>query len=164
MAIEIQYLISTTFTKASILLFYRRMTGSLAHNFIYWVWGSIAFCVIYGVLFLFLIIFNCSPVVGYFHLFDFTWRIQHKLTCHNEGAVVVACAVIGSVQDVFICMLPVLLIWNLQISKRQKVALCGIFGLGLITSVCGIMRTGYATYNYFCKIYSLLTKVCLRLT
>jgi hypothetical protein len=48
-------------------------------------------------------------------------------------------------------MLPVLLIWNLKISKRQKTGLCAIFGVGLITCICGILRTFYATKLYFCK-------------
>jgi hypothetical protein len=48
-------------------------------------------------------------------------------------------------------MLPIFLIWNVRISRRQKVGLCCIFGIGLITCVCGILRTYYATYVYNCK-------------
>jgi hypothetical protein len=73
------------------------------------------------------------------------------VTCRNEGALIVACAAISLVQDLIICMLPVLLIWNLQISKRQKIGLFAIFGVGLITCICGILRTYYATKLYYCK-------------
>ncbi|KAF1844244.1 uncharacterized protein K460DRAFT_317563 [Cucurbitaria berberidis CBS 394.84] len=149
MSIELNYMISTTLIKISILCFYRRITGGLTNTFVYWVWGSIIFCVIYGIMFTFLIAFICSPITGFFHLYDVPWRLTHELTCYNEGAVIVACAAISTVQDLVICMLPIFLIWNLRIQRRQKVALCGIFGMGLTTCVCGIMRTYYATYIYY---------------
>lgn len=115
------------------------------------VYGTIAFCVLYGIIFTFAILFTCTPVEGFWHYFDVMWRLQNNVKCRNEGALIVACAAISSVQDFIICMLPILLIWNLQISKRQKFALCGIFGMGLITCFCGLMRTYYATKLYFCK-------------
>lgn len=96
--------------------------------------------------------FTCTPVEGFWHYFDLTWRLQNKLECRNEGALIVACAAISSIQDLIICLLPVILIWNLQISKRQKFGLCGIFGMGLITCFCGLMRTFYATKLYYCRI------------
>lgn len=132
MSIELNYMVSTTLIKVSILCFYRRMTGTLTNTFVYWVWGSIVFCILYGVLFTLLIIFICSPVEGFFYIFDVAWRQNNKLSCHDEGAIVVACAAISTVQDLVICMLPVILIWNLQIGKRQKIALCAIFGMGLV--------------------------------
>lgn len=110
------------------------------------------FCVLYGIVFTFLIIFICSPVVGFFHIYDPVWRAVNEVHCHNEGAIIVACAAISTIQDLIICMLPIFLIWNLKITRRQRFALCGIFGMGLITSVCGILRTYYAAYVYYCKI------------
>lgn len=111
----------------------------------------IVFCIVYGIVFTIAIVFTCTPVIGFFRLFDISWRLQNELTCRNEGALIVACAVISLFQDFVICLLPVLLIWNLQISKRQKIGLCAIFGVGLITCICGIMRTFYAAKLYYCK-------------
>lgn len=126
-------MIATCLIKISILCFYRRMTsGSITKTFRYCVWGSIAFVVLYGIAFLFAIVFTCLPVEGYWHLFDLAWRMQNEVKCHDEGAVTVSVAVISTFQDLFICALPLLLVWNLQISKRQKFALMGIFGLGLL--------------------------------
>ncbi|KAF2024334.1 hypothetical protein EK21DRAFT_20975, partial [Setomelanomma holmii] len=149
MAIEITYLVATTLIKVSILCFYRRMTGSLKNGFVHWVYAWIVFCIIYGVLFTLLIIFTYSPVVGYFHLFDISWRLKHELSYLDEGAIVVACAIVSTLQDLVICLLPVFLVWNLRMGKRQKAGLCGIFAIGLLTCVCGILRTYYATYVYF---------------
>lgn len=132
MSIEINYVVCTTLIKISILFFYRRMTASLTINFVYWVWGSIIFCAVYGILFILLIAFTCTPANGFFYMFDIAWRFQNELTCRNEGAIIVSVAAISTVQDFIICLLPVFLIWNLQIPKTQKLALCGIFGLGLV--------------------------------
>lgn len=132
MTMELTYMVSTTLIKVSILCFYRRITGSLTNKFVYWVWGTMILCIVYGILFSLLILFVCSPVIGFFRIFDAAWRMQNDLSCHNEGAIIVACAAISTVQDLVICALPVLLIWNLQIGKRQKIALCGIFGMGLM--------------------------------
>ena len=132
MAIEINYMLCTTLIKISILCFYRRITASLTIQFVYWVWGSIVFCIVYGITFIFLIAFTCSPAIGFFHVFDLSWRLQNELTCRDEGAVIVAVAAISTVQDLIIALLPIFLIWKLQIPKTQKLALCGIFGLGLV--------------------------------
>ncbi|KAF1927175.1 uncharacterized protein M421DRAFT_394215 [Didymella exigua CBS 183.55] len=149
MSIEINYMICTTLIKISILCFYRRITASLTISFVYWVWGSIIFCSFYGITFIFLIAFTCHPAKGFFHIFDVAWISQNELTCRDEGAIIVAVAAISTVQDFIIALLPVFLIWKLQIPRTQKIALCGIFALGLITCVCGILRTYYAAYVYY---------------
>ena len=132
MAIELNYMISTSLVKISILFFYRRITGSLTNSFVRWVWFSIVFCAVAGILFTCLIIFTCTPVVGFYRLFDIVWRLKNEVKCHNEGAVIVACAIVGTVQDLVICLLPIFLVWNLRIPRRQKIALCALFGVGLV--------------------------------
>lgn len=149
LSIELNYVASTVFTKVSLLCFYRRISERLTNQFVHWVFGMIVFCSIYGIIIFFIILWTCTPIEGFWRYFDIAWRLQHKLECRDEGALIVACAAISSVQDLIICLLPVLLIWNLQISKRQKFGLCGIFGLGLITFICGLMRTFYATKLYY---------------
>lgn len=151
MSIELNYVISTTLIKVAILLFYRRLTGSLKGAFIYSIWGMIFFCVVPSIIFVFLIIFTCTPVVGTFRLFDITWMIKHggELTCRDEGAIIVSCAIVGSIQDLLICIMPAMLVWDLKMSTRQKTAVCAIFGVGMISCVCGILRSYYAAYVYY---------------
>lgn len=151
MSIELDYLLSTTLIKISILCFYRRLGGSLQTTFVWAVRIAIAICIVYGILFASLIAFACSPVAGTFHVSDVSWRRKHELKCLNEGAIIVSCAIISTLQDLVICLLPIFLVWNMHMPKRQKLALCGIFGLGLFTCVCGVIRTYYATYVYNCK-------------
>ena len=126
-------MVSTSLIKISILCFYRRITnGSISKTYVYIVWIFIAFVIAYGISFTLAIVFTCSPVPGFWHLFDITWRMKNEMTCHDEGVVIVAVVVISTVQDFVICALPIVLVWNLQISRRQKAALIGIFGMGLM--------------------------------
>ena len=138
MAIELNYMICTILIKISILLFYRRLTGSLTNRFVYLVWGCIASCILYFAAFIILIFFTCSVAVG-------------RKDCAEEGPLIVSVTTVSTVQDLVICLLPAFLIRNLQMPKRQKLAVCGIFGLGLVTTICGIMRLYYAVYLYYCK-------------
>jgi len=82
------------------------------------------------------------------------------MSCRNEGALFVACAAISSAQDLVICVLPVFLVWDLRMSKKQKIGLCGIFGMGLMTSVCGILRTYYAAHTYYSNFSTNCYAVC----
>ena len=84
--------------------------------------------------------FTCSVAVG-------------RKDCAEEGPFIVAVTTVSTVQDLVICILPAFLIRNLQMPKRQKLAVCGIFALGLVTSICGIMRLYYAVYLYYCKYH-----------
>ena len=140
MAIELNYMICTILIKISILLFYRRLTGSLTNRFVYLVWGCIASCILYFAAFIILIFFTCSVAVG-------------RKDCAEEGPLIVSVTTVSTAQDLIICLLPAFLIRNLQMPKRQKLAVCGIFGLGLVTTICGIMRLYYAVYLYYCKYY-----------
>ena len=50
----------------------------------------------------------------------------------DEDNVIVAACVISTLQDLLICVLPMRLVWTLNISKRQKIALICIFALGML--------------------------------
>ena len=133
-------MLCTTLIKISILLFYRRLTGASTSRFIYLVWVCIVICILYFVTFIILIFFTCSAAVG-------------RKDCAEEGPFIVSVTTISTVQDLVICLLPTFLIRNLQMPKRQKLAVCGVFGLGLVTTICGIMRLYYSVYLYYCKYH-----------
>lgn len=42
--------------------------------------------------------------------------------------------------DVVIFFLPIPVLWTVQINRRRKAALSGVFLLGLFTTVCSILR------------------------
>lgn len=150
LSIEILYLAATTLIKISILCFYRRLaSGALSKIFLYCVQSSIAIFALHGVIFSLVIIFSYSPIEGFWHLFDIPWRLRNHLTSLDEGAIIVAVTVMGTIHDIIVCALPIILVWNLRMPRRQKVGLVFIFGAGVLCCLCGVMRTYYAIYVYY---------------
>jgi hypothetical protein len=131
MAIELLYIFATCPTKISILFFYRRMAvGTISKNFIRCVWASIVFVALYGTVFTFTLVFTCSPASAFWNSFDHREKFDFK--CRDESAELLAAASISIIQDVIACVLPVMLLWNLRLPRRQKLAVYTIFGLGLL--------------------------------
>lgn len=151
MSIEITYLISTCTTKVSILLFYRRLGGAVSPKFRNCVYAAIAFVVAYCVCYLIMAFCHCRPLNAYWNQGDILWRLAHTddWECTDEGAQVVAACVISMVQDFIACLLPMALFARLRISRKQKLALAGIFGVGLLLCVCAVLRLNQTVYVYF---------------
>ena len=133
-AIELCQMVATTFIKISILLFCRRLSsGSFIKAYDYAVFATLFFVVGYFISCTIAIIFLCNPVEGFWQRFNMQWRQTHTATCQNEGALTVAGITLSTVQDFIICALPVFLVWNLQVPRRQRIALIALFGLGLMS-------------------------------
>jgi hypothetical protein len=72
-------MLSTGFTKISILLFYRRVVaGTISSGFLLAVHISMFSVVAYMVTFLFTVFFNCRPVSAMWNQVDLTWVASHE--------------------------------------------------------------------------------------
>ncbi|KKY15822.1 putative integral membrane protein [Diplodia seriata] len=151
LAISLLYIGSTTLTKLSILLFYRRL-GKIRQWFKWTIWANMAFLIGYAICFIITIPLECSPVNAYWNKVNPMWAMKHDYSCINEGAGNVANGAISAVQDFIACILPMAIFWDLRISKRAKLALGFVFSLGLITCICGILRT-IELHRIFFKTY-----------
>ena len=78
-------------------------------------------------------IFLCQPI-------RFYWDKSLTGTCLNEYLFIVIEAGCTIFTDVAILTMPLLLVWRMRISKRQKVALTGIFLLGGFVCVASFVR------------------------
>ncbi|KAJ4384601.1 hypothetical protein N0V86_000201 [Didymella sp. IMI 355093] len=154
MAIYILYSLASGMIKLSVLLFYRRLSARAVSPAFRWIMRtsivviggySIAFCVIP--------IFACRPISAFWDQVDFAKLAQgYKWTCINEGADIVAHGIASTTQDLIVAFLPTMLFWNLQMPRRQKIALYSIFALGYTTVPLGAMRT-YRSYQLFFTTY-----------
>lgn len=61
-------------------------------------------------------------------------------SCLAPGPSFTGYAVVTIVADIVVAVLPVPVLWKLEIRLSKKLGLIGIFGLGIFTTVCGIMR------------------------
>lgn len=79
------------------------------------------------------LIFQCSPIRK-------SWVPLTKGKCLPNDATFYGLATVTIFFDVIIFFLPIPLLLKLNINRKKKIALCGVFLLGLLTTVCSIMR------------------------
>ncbi|KAI1074496.1 integral membrane protein [Whalleya microplaca] len=90
-----------------------------------------------GLIFIFVAIFQCSPISDY-------WTPsagpQH---CIDERAHLLAASIINTVTDFVVVLLPIKMVLGLNLPKRQRRIIMGLFGVGIVASSAGIARAYY---------------------
>ncbi|KAL8915510.1 MAG: hypothetical protein Q9171_000075 [Xanthocarpia ochracea] len=87
----------------------------------------------------FLVIFQCSPISKYWrNPLDGPGRCFSKATVET---IIIIQGISSIVSDFIFAGFPIILLWNVQLSKRTKVGLCLLMGLGVITGGICIGRT-----------------------
>ncbi|OJD32256.1 uncharacterized protein BKCO1_3900041 [Diplodia corticola] len=153
LSISILSLSTCGLIKISILLFYRRI-GAVKPWFRTTINLNIGFIACYTLAFALALPFECTPIAAYWLKADPRWTAAHPdYRCVDEGAKQVIAAALSALQDLTACVLPMALFWDLRISPRSKLALSFVFGLGIFTCACALLRTAklhhvfYATYD-----------------
>ena len=103
-------------------------------------YALIAFLVVTHLVLFFLNIFQCNPV-------DKAWNLGKPGQCFSQQMVMnilIAQGVFSFVTDFICAAFPIVLLRNLHIRKRSKIALCCLMGLGVITGAVAIARTATA--------------------
>jgi hypothetical protein len=57
--------------------------------------------------------------------------------------------VVSTLTDFVAFMLPLSLLWKLQMSRRQKILLSAVFAVGLLVCIVGVVRIGYIAQLYY---------------
>ncbi|EED18206.1 integral membrane protein [Talaromyces stipitatus ATCC 10500] len=148
MVFEMTFCLSSILTKISLLWFCRRLLGSSAKSkFRYLNLSLIAAMVllfILGLLFIFITLFTCIPLKASFDLLP-----DYPYHCIDGNAVVIAASVINVCTDFMTTVVPMPLIWKLQLPRRQRLAVIAIFGIGITVTIASSVRTYYAWMNTF---------------
>ncbi|KUL88116.1 hypothetical protein ZTR_04012 [Talaromyces verruculosus] len=148
MIFEITFSVSSTLTKVSLLWFCRRLLGSSAKSNLrrlnWSLIGAMVLLVIMGLLFIFTTLLNCIPIKASFDVLP-----DYPYHCINGGQVVVAASVINVFTDFMTAVVPMPLIWKLNLPRRQRLAVIGIFGIGVVVTVASSVRTYYAWFGAF---------------
>ena len=150
--VEVLFFWSTCFTKVSVLMFYRRLVeGTLSQKFRVAIWAaskllhlrqplkmlisSVAFVIAYTISFFVVIVVACDPIRAIWMQFDLKWRAENDFTCTPQATQVHIAKLIGAlsvVTDFYSVLLPAALVLQIQISRKQKIGLFFIFGLGML--------------------------------
>jgi hypothetical protein len=115
------YNFGLTFTKASIVLQYIRI--SIGHNVRKACWVAMSIVVALCIEAFFANIFSCSPVAKF-------WDDRIPGSCINKTALWYANAGISIVTDFALVILPMFIIRKMQLRTREKYTLALILGLG----------------------------------
>jgi hypothetical protein len=120
------------FVKISIIVFLRRLLGAVR------VYSTISNCLIaFIALWAFSAVlvntFQCIPVQYYYD------RTLKGHCMKGQVQFFQAMGAIALIEDVFILCLPIPIVWRLQITFRQKMALTLVFSLGglYVSLLCG---------------------------
>ncbi|KAI9807243.1 MAG: hypothetical protein M1825_005961 [Sarcosagium campestre] len=157
------YDINISLFKISILLLYRRVfvgpwirKGSLVL-----IWFLVAFTItLVGKD-----VFACIPLHK-------QWEPSVPGYCINLRATYYWASAIFLLTDIMVLVMPMPLVWQLQISKKQKIGLSLIFGLGMVVTIATIFRLVVlilqdpydVTYAFVPVVYWMGAESCLGIT
>ncbi|EEQ29907.1 hypothetical protein McanMca71_006285 [Microsporum canis] len=136
---------ATTFTKLSILSFYHKIFGSkLSMRIAVYIESALTIALfLAGVLEPFLL---CHPL-------SYTWDKAEAGSCGNATKAYLAVAVTNLIIDLSIYLLPIPVLWNLQMNRTKRLALCSIFAVGLFVCIFSGLRV-YAVLSLAVNDYS----------
>jgi hypothetical protein len=119
----ILYASSLACSKLSILFLYLRLSPQRWFRIL--VWCTVAVVVTYALVYDLVSIFGCKPIAA-------TWdlRLAPGSTCLDQLTKYMALSILNIIIDVFELALPIPVIAPLQMSKRQKITVCGLFATG----------------------------------
>lgn len=129
---EVCYACTITLTKLSVLFLYRRLFPSRQLKII-----SIMIAVLvlgYSLALVIVALVQCIPLSK-------TWNpIEHGI-CIDTKPAYTTTAVMNVLTDIFILSLPVKIVWRLQMKTTRKVQVIGLFLLGGVVCIFGIIRS-----------------------
>lgn len=123
LAAPLLYALCTACAKASLCLFYGRLSPGVAFQIS--VKATLVLIVGAYTGIFFSLLFACRPIAA-------SWDplLAGIAQCVNRGAIYITTAIIGIVTDVILLCLPIPTIWKLQMPLKQKIGLTGIFIIG----------------------------------
>ncbi|KAM0802244.1 hypothetical protein BDR22DRAFT_778699, partial [Usnea florida] len=141
------YFCCIAFIKFSILFFYRRIFPANKFRIAtYALLGTIAAIWITSAL---LSVLPCTPV-------SYNWdRTQQGGHCiGNPSYFTVGISVPNIVTDILILLLPLPVTWKLQLRPKKKLALCGIFSLGIFATIASCIRLTFVKQRYLVFLWN----------
>ncbi|KAF2108458.1 hypothetical protein BDV96DRAFT_652710 [Lophiotrema nucula] len=140
---QLPFIISTTLTKVSIALMILRISNSKKLKWAMAPLVTVVVCVnLAGIV---ILAARCKP-------FESNWnyaipkpKCWPRTVLKNQNYLQ---GIVSIVSDLVYTVLPIFVVWGLNITRRQKIAISGLIGLGLLATACSIARLVlYETYT-----------------
>ncbi|KAF2477036.1 uncharacterized protein BDR25DRAFT_192035, partial [Lindgomyces ingoldianus] len=139
------------FVKLSIVFFLLPLTqrGTPYRRFH---WGIIVFLIVFMLFTLFSLVFGCVPIAANW---NFALRRPPMGTGHARCLslttyrnIALFNSITNILTDIILALMPIPLIWTLQVNKRTKASLIFILSLGFFACAAGIIKTPLL-YHFF---------------
>lgn len=135
------YCTSMILVKSSIACFLLRLTPDRAHRIIIYIaWGLTVLC---GIAFFFIAMFQCKPI-------SFFWtRVVDPMSggsCISIDTIIYVTytySAFSIITDFTFTILPICMVWQLQMSLRTKFALLPILSMAAVASCAVVVRLKY---------------------
>lgn len=131
---QIPLTVSNCLIKLSICCLIIRITNN--RKLVKWMWALMGGLVLVNGACLVNLLAGCRPIQAY-------WNYAIQNACWSEKILTDFAwlqGVFSIVTDLICTSLPIIILWNIQISSKKKVAICGLMALGLFTTACSIIR------------------------
>ncbi|KAK6343677.1 hypothetical protein TWF730_011266 [Orbilia blumenaviensis] len=132
----IGYTWSITLIKMSILFLYERIIPK-THAMRKVLTGFMIFQIVYFFISELTFIFQCNPVEG---ALDLNFRIYNSPKCIPLKPMLYSFGIIHIFVDLALLILPIRVIWELQMPVKRKISTLSLFVIGAIGCVCAVMR------------------------
>lgn len=116
------YIIAGSTSKLALLVFYLRISPQRLFRLS--VYTAMCFISCYTIGLIFPTLFGCRPIERSFN------ALIKEANCINAGALYIAMAVFNVVSDVILFILPIPMVFGLQMPLRQRLGLFFVFGIG----------------------------------
>ena len=131
---EIMYNPAAFFTKLSITLQIKRIFGGLHKGAVYWIChATIWFNLLFQLAMMLVAIFHCQPQRKY-------WLPWIPGKCMAPGPPLMVSAIISTVTDLVLFVVPIACVWRLQMSRKQKWGVSAVFATAGFAVLCSVMR------------------------
>ncbi|KAG8672586.1 hypothetical protein FPOAC1_005862 [Fusarium poae] len=142
--LEIFALTAVWTIKACLLFLYNRLTQGTSIKQRWAVRFVAAFCAITYIVVIFLFVFFwCSPTPEY-------WAVPvnpNKMQCATYYSHMITATACNIASDIMLILLPIPIVINISLSRKRRVGLCCVFGLGLFNILAAVLNRYYNFSN-----------------
>lgn len=140
LAAQILFFWAATLNKMSLLAFYKRLTGPVTSLWYRW-------CIVLGLAFhkamllayFIVAVSGCKPLSAFWT----SLATYYSHTCINVGVYMLSFSIITIFLDPLLLLMPIPIVWTLQLSLKQRIAVLTLFAIGFIVCIAGIVQAVY---------------------
>lgn len=151
---QLLLVIIMTLVKLSILISYLRFfTQPISRRL---TWAMIALIVSWGLAYMIALFLACRPLKIYWETFQY-----NPPNCIDQNASTFSFSITNLVTDLMVLVLPMRVLWMLQLPIRERLILIALMNIGLLACVASAIRVYYAyrtlniTYDFTWEGYEI---------